>query len=253
MLPAAAPVVASAPQPSPTSAPAAPTLAQPPDPERDSLAYLHFVHAQTQRLAQYTVLFTRHERRGLLGALHGPERIRCWFRRSPFSIRMKWIDDPKYGESTYVAGQFDDRVRFVPRHGFLGLPPMRVTVGLHTPVIWGEATHPVTDFGLERLMEQTLESLKDVEHPVQMAYMRDIELPGYPKRVHGIRMEYSPLDRRAPIHELLIDPGTHLPVQTVVRSADGQLDSSYRYDELNTNVTLTDEDFLLDVERSGNF
>ncbi|MFN0136743.1 MAG: DUF1571 domain-containing protein, partial [Phycisphaerae bacterium] len=93
---------------------------------RDPLAYLRKVAKRCAGLQQYTVTLVRQERRGIPGfqTLREPETIACWFRRAPFSVRMKWLDeDTDFGETAYVKGDRGDKVRFTPRKGFLGFPP----------------------------------------------------------------------------------------------------------------------------------
>ena len=114
--------------------------------------------------------------------MFGPEHILCWFRRQPFSIRMKWQDeDLKYLESVYVAGQPGDKVRFVTRWWVPPLlpPPGINRVDLQTPVVWGESKRPLTDFGLERLMEQSVESLDAAGENVVVTYegLREQNVP----------------------------------------------------------------------------
>lgn len=152
---------------------------------QDPVAYLRQVAERCRGLEQYTLTFVRYERRGLFQTLHGPEHIRCWFRRSPFSVRMRWLDpDVKYGETVYVAGQADDRVRFVTRtwNPPLRPPPAVNRVDLQTPVLWGESKRPLTDFGLERMMDQTLESLAAAGPDVLIRYegLRHLRMPGPP-------------------------------------------------------------------------
>jgi hypothetical protein len=220
------------------------------DPQADPRGYLHFVMDQCAGLEQYTLVFTRQERRGLIPVLHPPERIAAWFRRQPFSVRMKWLDpDVKYGESTYVEGRHDDQVRFVPRRGFLGLKPGIVSISLTTPVVWGESRYPLTDFGLENLMRRTLRTLGEARWGCRVEYVGRERLEGSGPVAHHIRLSYSADEFPAPIQDLFIDAETHLPALTRVTQVDGDLDGSYRYERVDPNVRLTDEDFLLDFER----
>jgi hypothetical protein len=210
------------------------------------------VYAATQRLECYTVVLTRQERRGFgpFKRLHPPERILCWYRREPFSVRFKWTDpDIKYGESTYVRGAEGDRVRFTPRVGMFGLKPEIVRVRLQTPVTWGEAKHPVDEFGLESLMQQTLDYISEADGACAIEYLDVQDAPPLTRPAHLLRITY-PADRHeAPVQELYIDAEADLPVATVSRFLDGALDASYHYSDLNPHVRLTDADFLLEAER----
>gem|GEM_PF-1471749 len=221
---------------------------------RDPVGYLRQVLENTRRLSQYTVKFVRYERRGFLGRLYGPEHMQCWFRRQPFSVRMKWLDqNAKQAESAYVADATDNKVRFVTRRPvpLLAPPPGVNKVDLRTPVIWGESKYPLTDFGLERLMEQTLRSLQQAEGDVVVTYVGLERLPDSSQTVHHLRLKYPPTRYAVPIQDLYIGVATHLPAGTALRYADGRLDAAYYYYDLNTAVNLTDADFLLEAERSG--
>jgi hypothetical protein len=219
---------------------------------RDPTGYLRQVTDNCRALEQYTLTFTRQERRGLFKLLYGPERISCWFRRQPFSIRMKWLDpEVKYGESTYVEDQQGNRVRFVPRHGLFGLPPRITAVDLQTPVTWGEAKYPLTSFGLERLMERTVQTMEAAGEEVVVTYHGLKALGNDGRIVHHLRLEYSPTLYEVSNQDLYIDVETNLPAATVLKYRSGRLDAAYLYEDVDTNVALTDEDFLLEAEREN--
>lgn len=216
----------------------------------DPKAYVLRVADNTRRLQQYTVRLTRIERRGLLKTLQGPERIECWFRREPFSVRMKWLDeDVKYGESTYVAGQEKNQVRFVPRNGLFGLPPILTKVDPQTPVTWGEARYPVTEFGLERMMDQVLRNMAAAGGALTISYRGIVKLPDRTQLCHHLHFDYPVEQFPASQVDFYVDPRTDLPVAVIIRFPDGKLDSAYFYEQLDPHVTLSDADFVMDCER----
>lgn len=222
--------------------------------EEDILAYLHRVHENTKRLEQYTVVLTRQERRGfgLLRRLHDPEEIHCWYRRTPLSVRFVWADpEVKYGESVYVRGEQRDRVRFSPRWWPFWPRPEIVRVGLMTPVVWGEARYPVDEFGLEFLIRRTLLYVEQAEGRAEVEWLGTVPTPGQGRPAHRLRILYPAEQHAAPIQELLIDVERVLPAGTYSYFEDGRLDTSYVYTQLNTDVSLTDEDFLLEREREA--
>lgn len=216
----------------------------------DPLGYLRKVAENCRALEQYTVNFTRQERRGFFKSLREPEHIACKFRRTPFSIYMKWLDpDVKYGESTYAAGKQDDKVRFVPRRGLFGLSPGIRRISLLMPVIWGEAVYPLTDFGLERMMERTFASIDRAGDDLAVSYRGLTRLSEYDGVVHYLRLEFPPSQYKAPVQELFIDIETDLPVCTRILQHSGRLEGAYVWDDVDPAVTLTDQDFLLEAER----
>jgi len=167
---------------------------------------------------------------------------------------MKWLDeDIKYFESAYVEGWESNKVRFVTRWWSppLAAPPAVNKVGLQAPVIWGEAKRPFTDFGLERLMQRTLDSVSKAGRDVVVTYEGLLQLPQTGSTAHHLHLAYSEDIKRVPIQELYIDVATGMPVGTILKFASGRIDAAYFYADLNTDVTLTDEDFLLQAERDA--
>ena len=222
--------------------------------EHDPLAYLHTVARNCHELDQYTLTMTRQERRGLglFYHLQPTEHVQCWFRRSPFSLRMKWLDtDLKYGETTYVAGQENDRVRFVPRWSILGLKPGIVRVDLDAAVRWGEAKYPLTDFGLERLIEQTFKFIGEAGADASIRYVGLETVSGTDRPAYYIRIDAPAANPPQPSQDLFIDPNNDLPLATRIYNAGGKLEAAYIYDNLDTNVQLSDDDFLLEAERDA--
>lgn len=243
------------PQPGPVQGlPAAEADARAEAVRRDPAGYLQRVAYKCQGLGQCTLVFTRYERRGLFQQLYGPEHMRCWFRRRPFSVRMQWLDkDSKYLEMAYVGGQYDNKVRFVTRRWSPGLlpPPGANEVDLLAPVRWGESKQALTDFGLERLMERTLNSFRSAGRDVLLTYEGLRQLPAGGPTVHHLHLEYPATRYKVPVQELYVDVATDLPAGTLLKRASGQLDAGYFYTDIDTNVRLTDADFLLEAERGG--
>lgn len=220
----------------------------------DPLAYLREVAANCRALEQYTLTFTRYERRGLFPRMQGPEHIAAWFRREPFSVRLKWLDDDiKYGETVYVANQADDQVRFVTRWWTPPLrpPPAVNRVNLPTPVFWGESKRPLTEFGLERLMDHTLDAIEQAGPDAVVRFEETTILPLDGRPVHHIRIELPPARSQTPTQDLYIDVATDLPAGAVVRLRSGRIDAAYFYADIDAEIELTDDDFLLPAERAA--
>ena len=218
---------------------------------KDPIAYLRKVQANCAALTQYTLVFTRQERRGLLQQLSAPERIACWFRRSPFSVRMKWLDpDVKYGESVYIENQHDGKIRFVPRHGLFGLAPGINTIDVMTPVVWGEARRPITDFGLENMLNRSLETYDQNPGDGTAEFVGVTTVLDPPRRVCEVRLTYRTARPETPVQELYLDPETDFPVCVLIKRPDGSLDAAYVYESIDRNVKLSDADFLMDLERA---
>lgn len=240
--------------PIPTAAPAPLSAAEPATPliAADPREFLRVSLSRCEQLSQYTTIFIRQERRGLIPfrSLHPPERIQCWFRREPHSIRMKWLDpEIKFGESTFVAGQQDNRVRFVPRFGIFGLPPGLIRVRPMTPITWGEARYSVEEFGVEKLIRQTLDTLNRFPSAT-ISFEGADEAPLSGQVGLKLRIEYPLEGNPAPTQVLYFDPASDLPIATIMLFPDGSIDTAYAYEDLNASVRLTDSDFLLDAEKA---
>ncbi|QOJ13537.1 MAG: DUF1571 domain-containing protein [Planctomycetia bacterium] len=217
----------------------------------DPRGFLLDVERRAAALEQYTVQFTRTERRGLLRTLEGPERIACWYRRSPLSIRMQWLDEEvKYGESAYSAKAAPDRIRYIPRRGLLGLPPSVSEVSLQTPVTWGESRYPMTDFGLARMMARTRESMDTAGPDLKLEYRGLTKIPETGRDVHHFHALFPHPRFPNPYLDIYVDRETGLPAGSVVRRADETLDAAYFYTDLRTGVSLRDEDFLIAADRA---
>ncbi|MFH1746546.1 MAG: DUF1571 domain-containing protein [Planctomycetota bacterium] len=220
----------------------------------DPVAYLQEVARNCSQLHQYTVEFTRFERRGLFRIMYGPEYIVCRFRHEPYSLHMKWLnEDIKYNESAYIAGEHDDKVRFITRWWSppLSPPPTINEVALMTPVIWGEAKRPLNQWGVEQMVTRTLTSIAAAGDNVKLTYQNVLKLPQTETTVYHLHLEYSGSKYKVPIQELYINIDNDLPAGTVLKFASGQIDAAYYYKNLDASVELTDDDFLLSVEREN--
>lgn len=215
----------------------------------DPRAYLYRVAERCGELDKYTLEFTRQERRGLFQKLYGPEHIFARFRQDPFSVYMRWHDDDiKYYESVYVEDEQDGRIRFVPRKPTFGLKKGINTVEVQTPVIWGEAKRPITDFGLRRLMERTLASVEEAGEDVVITYEGLLQMENDGPLVHHVRLEYADHEHRVPIQDLYINVATDLPAGTILKYHSGRVDAAYLYQDVDTDVSFTDSDFMLEAE-----
>ncbi len=232
--------------PLPTSQPAVA-----PNPAVDPANYMRFVRDRAQTLTAYTTRLIRTERRGLLFKLeHGPENISAWFRQEPFSVRFDWIDkDSKNGEAAYIAGKHDNKVRFVPRIWVPPLLPGINAVEVGTPVALGEALNPLTDFGLRRMMERAVANIDRAGDAAAIRYVERKLLPEVGVEVHHIHVDFPADQNVAPRQDMFIDCKRNLPVGAILRKTDGTLHGAYFYADLNTDVSLSDDDFLMNIER----
>lgn len=216
---------------------------------RDPLAYLEQVRQRCAQLECYRVTLVRIERRGFgpFRRLVGPERIEAWFRRTPFSVRLRWLDpDSPHAESVFVAGRHDGNVLYRPRHGWLGGPPGVLRADPRTAVRLGQSLRPITDFGFEQLMVQTLDAIRRAGAAAVVTYRGRVRIDDVPQPVEALTIRVPPAVSRPPVMELYIDPQQRLPVCAVLRSESGQLEAAYVYRDIRTDLHLTDDDFRLE-------
>ncbi len=216
---------------------------------RDPLAYLEQVRQRCAQLDGYRVTLVRIERRGFgpFRRLVGPERIEAWFRRTPFSVRLRWLDpDSPHAESVFVAGRNDGKVLYRPRRGWLGGPPGVLEADPGTAVRLGQSLRPITDFGLERLMEQTLDAIRRAGGAAVVTACGPVYIDDIPQPVEALTIRVPPEVSRPPVIELYIDPRRELPVCAVLRSTSGRLEAAYIYRDIDTDVHVRDDDFRLE-------
>ena len=215
----------------------------------DPVGFLRELHKRTDAIDQYRLTFNRQERLGFIPKLGSMEEILAAFRRTPFSVKFEW-DDPErdYFECVYVDGQNECKLVVRERKGLLGFAPQVRAVNVMDPVTFGRSKNPITDFGLAQMVRRTLLPFDDPE-VVKVASIRyegivDLEptkRPSYHLVVTCPSTETFCYTRR----DFYVDAQTRLPAGTDLHTTDGNLDASYRYTEINTDVTLTDADFRL--------
>lgn len=214
----------------------------------DPVAFLRQVADKTRELEAYRLTFYRQERLGnRLGVM---EEIKTTFRQEPFSVHFEWPDERMpYYESLYVQGRHDNQV--IVRERKAALPFMRPTVrsvDIGFPVKIGRAKGPVTDFGMQRMIERTLVPLDDpqVARNTTLVYQGIVNLEPMELPAHHLRIDRPKTPGLHYTHQdLYFDAETLLPAGTDLYLPGDVLDARYRYAHVDTNVTLTDDDFRL--------
>ena len=132
-----------------------------------------------------------------------------------------------------------------PRRGLLGLPPGVLRARPETIVRLGQSRMAVTDFGLERLMQRTLDALKRAGPQARVRYLGRVRIDDLPQPVLGFDVRVPRQISDPPTMALYIDPRRELPCGAVLRSSDGTLVGAYFYRDLRTDIALTDDDFVI--------
>ena len=217
----------------------------------DPVRFMHQVADRVAKLEQYRFIFYRQERLGSISPKLAPmEEIETTFRQRPFSVKFVW-DDPAtpYFESVYVEGQNDNKLLVRERKGALPLlAPQVRAVDVMFPVKIGKCKNPVTDFGLDRLMQRSLLTFNDPEvaRATAIQYKGLIMLepshrPAFYLRIDRPKSPNITYTRQ----DLYFDAQTLLPAGTDVYLPGDVLDGRYRYVDVNTDVQISDADFSI--------
>jgi hypothetical protein len=127
-------------------------------PEKDPIAFLEKCLARYDReVSSYSAIFYKQEL--IQGRMQKPEEIQIHFHEKPFSVYFEWLKGARKAERcVYVEGE--NHNMFLARP--LG-PLVRLVVGdvaereLDSPDAKAASRYSFRDFGLKKVMEQTLE------------------------------------------------------------------------------------------------
>ena len=219
--------------------------------EQDPVAFLRECLERSRQIQEYTLLLYRQERLGLIPQLQPPEYIRVVYRAAPLSIKMVWTepDDSEVVESLYVEGKHDNRLLIMPRRGLLGLPPTLGRYRLEDPVVWGKAKRKITEFGLTRMIERTLEAIDraDPQQAATVTYLGIKQLEQLDQAVHHLDIRYPPgSGARHTRQDLFVGAETRLAAGTLLWLTGDVLDAAYLYSQLDLTARLGDDDFVID-------
>ncbi len=222
----------------------------------DPVKFLREVQQQVTKLEQYRLTFYRQERSGLPAALGPMEEIRAAFRRHPFSVKFDWDDkEMPYYESVYVEGLNKNQLTVRERKGaVLFLPPTVRSMDVMLPVKLGKSKNPITDFGLERMMQRTLLpfDMPEVVRVMTLEYKGLVTLDPMRRPAHYLRIDRPKIEGfQYTRQDLYVDAATLLPAGTDLYLPHDVLDVRYRYAEVNLAVQLTDADFRLAKGQPG--
>ena len=219
--------------------------------EQDPVGYLRECLQRSRQIQQYTLLLYRQERLGLIPQLQPPEYIRVMYRADPLSIKMIWTEpaDSEVVESLYVDGKHDNRLLIMPRRGLLGLPPTLGRYRVEDPVVWGKAKRKITEFGLTRMIERTIEAIDraDPQQAATITYLGLKQLEQLDQAVYHLDIHYPPgSGARHVRQDLFVGAETRLAAGTLLWLTGDVLDAAYLYSQLDLTARPRDEDFVID-------
>jgi hypothetical protein len=201
--------------------------------------------AAVGRWRDYTCTFAKQERIG--GLLGKPQRVAVKFREEPFSVAMRWLENPPIADRIlYVEGAFGGRMLVRPGNLLLRTlaPGGTFAQRPDAPEVMKNTLRPVTAFGFIR----TLESMLAVYRRAKAAGELEEAFGGAAKvagRRTVVMVRRLPEGKGYPGARTLtyLDPARLLLVRIESYGMDGHLRSRYTYEDVKFDVGLTDEDF----------
>ncbi len=203
----------------------------------DPVAFLEASIARYEREVKgYRATLIKQERIG--GKLQPPERVACWFREEPFSVRMDWLEGERLAKRTlYVQGENDGKLLVLPA-GLLGL----VGVVKRDPDgddARASARYPATEFGIQLGTVRSLKYWKKARD----AGTLDVRYEGLVKVPELGGLECWKVTRRYRRAEddgirhavFYFDPATWLQVGSVLEDGAGTLIGKYYWRNLVLN------------------
>ncbi len=197
---------------------------------------------QAERVVGYTCRFQKVERIG--GRLHKPETIRMKFRKTPFSVYLKWVVEPRKGQEViYVEGAYKSKAVVHPP-GILGFLIRKVSIDPHGKLATKHSRKPITMAGMGNMISLVTRQCE------QAQAKGDLTLTYEGIRHDGGRPSYVfkrvlPENRGYPCETLIIfiDVEYLVCVRTDAYDWGGELISHYFYTDLAVNPGVTDSDF----------
>jgi hypothetical protein len=189
----------------------------------------------------YLVKLTRRERVG--GQDRPEEVILLKFRKSPWSIYLKWIGGDGAGrELVYVRGWHGNQVhtRLTPREAALNSGSRRISLPLESPQLLARSRHPVTELGLGALIDQFGTLVDAVERGDQrggsVRYLGRLQRPEFDGPVEVALHVIPPgVERGLPRggqRLWFFDSNLSFPILVITRDYQGREVEYYRYEEL---------------------
>jgi hypothetical protein len=224
----------------------------------DPVAYMNKSLVEARKVKTARMNFQRQDRLGLVPELRPLERMRTDFRETPFSVRFTWIDkDSEYLQAVYVEGTNDNKVALLPRTGLFGGKPSVVSYPVNFAVAFGKSKKPITDFGPRLMLERLFDRIEKAK-PFGGAKIQHVGVakvgPGN-EECHHIELLFPKKDEfPCKLLDLYVNINSRLPVAVYLwlteeerKRTDQTLDAMYIYGEMQPNVTLSENDFVIDA------
>jgi hypothetical protein len=228
--------------PATTSSLAAPVDRKPDAPKDDqassgssAAAIRTLVEAGRGRLANvgnYQVHLNRQEQVG--GALQAAEDVVLSIRSDPRAVRLEWREGPHKGREVLYSAAEPTFMHIKMADLAVPLPPMRMA--LDSPKVRDSSRHPITEAGLDAILQRIEESLAVAEKGSPDADRLTCTGPETPD---GVDRPCHKITRVTPNGETWVvdlDAQTALPVVVQANAANGDLLERYVFRDLKTDL-----------------
>jgi hypothetical protein len=197
----------------------------------------------------YTVRLRRREQ---VGGKDLPEEvILVKFRKDPWSVHLKWLGPEGQGrEAVYVRGQYGDQI-----HALTAPGGQRLSLRPDSPLLRTRMRHPITEAGLDRLIERFGTLVEAAEHGDPAAgslrYLGPLKRPEFEQSVEAALQAIPPGAEPGLPHGgqrlWFFDLGLRLPVLVLTQDDQGHEVEYYCHDGFLFHNRLPDEDFNPDL------
>jgi hypothetical protein len=185
--------------------------------------------------------------------LNPEELIKLTFRKSPWSVHLKWLGKQGQGrEVVFVPGQYGGKIHTRLAAGDVPLVPAgkRMSFLPDNLLVRSASRHPITEAGIGAGVDRIGATLDGIERGAAnmgtVVVLTGMKRPEFKAPVCGLEHRLPPgLDPSLPKggkRTWFFDPETKLPMLIVTYEAD-RLVEYYHYDRLESPVKLLDADF----------
>ncbi|NBO93177.1 MAG: DUF1571 domain-containing protein [Planctomycetia bacterium] len=200
----------------------------------------------------YIVRLIRRE--ALRGTMQPTETLLVRFRAKPWSVYFKWLGKEGEGrEVSYVRGQYGDKIHTRLAAGDFPLMPAgrRISLSPDNSLVRNACRHPIDEAGFAASVERIGRLIANVaQNPKtqgKLTVLGPLSREEFDKPVfaleHTLPAGLDPTLEQGGRRTYFFHPDHHLPMLITAQDHNGAEAEYYRYDRLQADVNLDDEDF----------
>ena len=202
--------------------------AESPTDHREVRALIRKGRDRLRQLSSYQVRLIRQERVG--AALQPEEEVLLSLRRDPRAVRIEWPAGPHKGREVLYSATDPGVMHVHMADSPIPLPPL--TLALNSPQVVSSSRHPITEAGLDDVLEKLEASLDGADRGGHMADTLTVAGPETPA---GLDRPCTKVTRLTPAGETWVvhlDRQTGLPALVQAHAANGDLLERYAFRDL---------------------